>query len=952
MLLVTATMLTGCGGGSGDGGSVGAGGGTGSGLELNTSSISFTASQNGSAPAPQSVVATITASDAYYILAGYPPGAIEASWLDIELYDSDSNWTFEFQISDTSLPEGMYSATIRILCARSDETVIAYRDLAVYYTIDNSLNVTPLELVFNHIDGSSTLPADQTVQVNGYLRNWTAQTDRTWVQLDNTSGVTPSNLSLGVDPSGLSAGIHTATVTITDGVDTFDVDVTLEIEIPVFQLGATSLTFNGVNGAEIASQPLTVALNNGGSVAWTAVSSDTWLVLDKSSGTTPDVVTVSVDPAAASLSSGSYSGTITIEGSYYGDPLSAVIVDVTLEVETPVFQLGATSLTFNGVNGAEIATQPLTVASNNGGSVAWTAVSSDTWLVIDKSSGTTPDVVTVSVDPAAASLSSGSYSGTITIEGSYYGNPLSAVIPVQFYLNTPSISINPGNILLGGDDGIDLNPQSLLQFSLPTGANAYPWTATLNTNSGGSWLLADTTSGTVSSSPVDINLSIDRSRLSGGVYDGSVTLRAAVNGDTVTTDVPVTLNVEHHHLFVADNGVAFTSTPTLSKLSHNVEVQDSYGLTTTAWSATSNQSWLTVTNSGFTGDDLTITVDPTDMDEDTAHFATVTIRSSAGTIENTETVRVGFWIGSTAVSDTTSVAVQYQELISDPIRPYAYVHNMGSDISVYNIYTGGVVTTISNVAQQLGPMVTSSDGSYLYAADLDSYQIVVLNLDSLTVEDTWALASSPTNMHLAYTRPGNYPVVLASDGKAYDANDGTLFNADFIANSLIAASLDGTTLFVREPGVTYQSLNRYTTAYSALEEDGLIIQQTATLSEYGNGRDLAVSADGLRVYTASPSPYNFRQYNGDTLSLDQTLVASFYPNNAEVGPNGLFYGAISSWYGPTDVWIYDDAGDNLKEHYLSGYADEILDRQLAVSGDGLRIMVLTTDPTLQFVTGQ
>ncbi|MGD9216224.1 MAG: BACON domain-containing carbohydrate-binding protein [Desulfobacteraceae bacterium] len=842
-------MLTGCGGGSGDGGSVGAGGGTGSGLELNTSSISFTASQNGSAPAPQSVVATITASDAYYILAGYPPGAIEASWLDIELYGSDSNWTFEFQISDTSLPEGMYSATIRILCARSDETVIAYRDLAVYYTIDNSLNVTPLELVFNHIDGSSTLPADQTVQVNGYLRNWTAQTDRTWVQLDNTSGVTPSNLSLGVDPSGLSAGIHTATVTITDGVDTFDVDVTLELETPVFQLGATSLTFNGVNGAEIAPQPLTVALNNGGSVAWTAVSSDTWLVLDKSSGTTPDVVTVSVDPAAASLSSGSYSGTITIEGSYYGDPLSAVI-------------------------------------------------------------------------------------------------------PVQFYLNTPSISINPGNILLGGDDGIDLNPQSLLQFSLPTGANAYPWTATLNTNSGGFWLLADTTSGTVSSSPVDINLSIDRSLLSGGVYDGSVTLRAAVNGDTVTTDVPVTLNVEHHHLFVADNGVAFTSTPTLSKLSHNVEVQDSYGLTTTAWSATSNQSWLTVTNSGFTGDDLTITVDPTDMDEDTAHFATVTIRSSAGTIENTETVRVGFWIGSTAVSDTTSVAVQYQELISDPIRPYAYVHNMGSDISVYNIYTGGVVTTISNVAQQLGPMVTSSDGSYLYAADLDSYQIVVLNLDSLTVEDTWALASSPTNMHLAYTRPGNYPVVLASDGKAYDANDGTLFNADFIANSLIAASLDGTTLFVREPGVTYQSLNRYTTAYSALEEDGLIIQQTATLSEYGDGRDLAVSADGLRVYTASPSPYNFRQYNGDTLSLDQTLVASFYPNNAEVGPNGLFYGAISSWYGPTDVWIYDDAGDNLKEHYLSGYADEILDRQLAVSGDGLRIMVLTTDPTLQFVTGQ
>lgn len=329
-------------------------------------------------------------------------------------------------------------------------------------------------------------------------------------------------------------------------------------------------------------------------------------------------------------------------------------------------------MTFSGINGATIASQPLTVGLNNGDNITWAASSSHAWLVIDKTSGTTPDSVSVSVDPAAASLSSGAYTGTITITGTFQGDPLSADIPVQLNLTAPAMTVTPATILLGGDDGIDLNPESLLQFSLPTGANAYPWTATLGTHSGGSWLLADTTSGTVSSSTANINLSIDRSLLSGGVYEGTVSLSATVNGDTVTTDVPVTLNVEHHNLFVADNGVAFTSTPTISKLTHNVPVQDSYGSATTPWSASSNRTWFTVTPSGAAGDDMTLTVDPSGLGADTVHLATVTISSSAGTIENTETVRVGFWIGSTAPSGTNSVATQYQMLISDPIRPFTF----------------------------------------------------------------------------------------------------------------------------------------------------------------------------------------------------------------------------------------------------------------------------------------
>ena len=75
-----------------------------------------------------------------------------------------------------------------------------------------------------------------------------------------------------------------------------------------------------------------------------------------------------------------------------------------------------------------------------------------------------------------------------------------------------------------------------------------------------------------------------------------------------------------------------------------------------------------------------------------------------------------------------------------------------------------------------------------------------------------------------------------------------------------------------------------------------------------------------------------------------------YPNNIEIGPNGLIYGGSSSWYGPLDVWVYNTAGALQYSGYASGYVKEILDRELVVSGDGSRVILLTDDPSLQFIT--
>ncbi len=82
----------------------------------------------------------------------------------------------------------------------------------------------------------------------------------------------------------------------------------------------------------------------------------------------------------------------------------------------------------------------------------------------------------------------------------------------------------------------------------------------------------------------------------------------------------------------------------------------------------------------------------------------------------------------------------------------------------------------------------------------------------------------------------------------------------------------------------------------------------------------------------------------------QPLPANNYPNNVEISNTDLLYGGSSSWYGPLDVWIYDQNGVEQNSYYLSGYANAIRDRQLVVSGDGVRVIVSTDDPTIQMLT--
>ncbi|HTF13262.1 MAG TPA: hypothetical protein VK643_01180, partial [Burkholderiales bacterium] len=392
------------------------------------------------------------------------------------------------------------------------------------------------------------------------------------------------------------------------------------------------LNFSFVTGAA-APAPQTVALT-GDPVAWTASANQPWIGITPGSGVVGGSVSVSVDPTG--LAPNTYNGTITFTAGGNTAPVS-----VSLTVAAPAIQTSQNSLSYSGINGATIASQSLNIGMNNGAPLNWTAVTppADTWLVLNRTSGTQADPLVVSVNPANGPLASGSRNSTITLQDS--GSPLNKTINVTLALTKATLTASPVSVTLGGSNGRDFSGVPV-QLSLNTGANSFAWTSTPSA----SFIQRSPVSGSVSATPQTTTLTPNSTGLTGGTHTGSVSFSTQINGDTVSTNLPVTFNLESHKLLVDGNGVALASTPGLSKLASTVRVRDNLGLATN-WTASSNQPWLTVTAGRTADGDLVLTANPAGLISDTVNLATVTITSPDTTVENTKTILVGLWVGST-----------------------------------------------------------------------------------------------------------------------------------------------------------------------------------------------------------------------------------------------------------------------------------------------------------------
>jgi len=813
-------------------------GGSGSGLSIDPGSLRFSARQGGPTPAAQTIRVTITDSRAAQIVAGFPPDADQPSWIGMTLNQTDaSHEAWGVSVTSTSLSPGTYHAVIRVAVGSADNQLIGYRDADVTYVVSNDIQAAPAELDFQAVvNDPDTLPTQQVALSGSAGTPWSASADKSWVVLPSSSGTLPATVDVGVNPDGLAAGSYTATVTFTSGGRTSAVTLALTVAAPALVASKANLSFAGVNGAPLPSQAIAVSMNNSTAVGWTAASSAAWLLLSKTSGSTPDSLSVSVDPSRGPLASGAYSGNVTL------------------------------------------------------------------------SSPGLPNVV----------------------------------VPVSLSLTRPTLTVTPSSLVLGGTTGSDFSAGSL-QLGLNTGAGSYTWAASKSA----SWMSLSGATGAVSGTPATVGVTPLPSGLVGGSYAGHVDFTVQVNGDALATSVPVQFNLQAHTLEVIGNGVALTSTPSLSRLSRTLQIEDSLGLTTTPWTATSSQTWLTVTGSGTSASSLTITASPTGLAAGTIHYATVTLSSTDASVERTDTVRVGFWVGSTTPGAKTSLATASTEVVTDPVRPYAYVHDSTTTtISAYNVYTGDLVTTFT-APGKLGAMTISHDGSTLFALDTSSSQVFPVNLETGAVGVGWMVLGASSAARLAYVRTKGFGAILVGNGHAYAVATGFQLVPTFYSGATSLTASRGGRLFCAETVC-------YPLDFSAFSPGGLSIGTVAVYASGGsNFKDAAISNDGSKVYTASGDIYNFPVTDVASQQRVGTLSGQAYPGNVEVGADGTIYGGMYSRGSSTDVWIYapsTTSGDTSKQLRLAGSGSSLLDLQLTMSGDGLRVVALTGDPALVFAT--
>jgi Domain of unknown function (DUF4082)/Viral BACON domain/Bacterial Ig domain/Putative binding domain, N-terminal len=205
-----------------------------------------------------------------------------------------------------------------------------------------------------------------------------------------------------------------------------------------FTASPASLTFStNYLAANPAAQTLQVA-SSASALAWTAVSSASWLTVSPVNGLSPATLQVAV--SSSTLNPGTYTGTVQVVS--LGALATTQVIPVTLNVIAPPPTLLASpgSLSFVALTGQPApAAQFISVTNAGSGGFNYTVSASSPWIVLSPTSGAEPGAVSVTVN--ATGLAMGSYSGTVTVTATGIANS-PVTIPVSMQVLTQELSEN------------------------------------------------------------------------------------------------------------------------------------------------------------------------------------------------------------------------------------------------------------------------------------------------------------------------------------------------------------------------------------------------------------------------------------------------------------------------------------------------------------------------------
>lgn len=533
------------------------------------------------------------------------------------------------------------------------------------------LALSPAALTFVASDGSSPEPPYQILTISNpgsQTLTWTLAAissttalaqqpgmPENWLSASRTQGQIPAQsteqIQINVQSTGLLPGAYLGSLEFSapgaaDSSQTVGVSLTVQPHCGLLTTPGF-LSFTAVQGgAGASSQALSLnatASCNGASLSWAAMvsipgSTTNWLSVSPGrgelTGTASEALTVSVNATGLAPQAQPYTGYLVF--TTQTKSTQTVLVQLTVQpkpaAQAPVMSASPLNLNFSYTSGQPNSPgQVVTITNNGGGTLDWKSTAQEIttcWLCVSPSGGTIAagktGTLTVNVD--ASSLSPGTYSGLITLEGTdSSGHPASGspqTITVNLVVQPPCTLTQPSLSSLAFTVVKDERSPAP-QPALITGSGncAWPLQIAAAVSPGAPWLPASY-SGSITGNGQSFSLPIlpDSSvynAMKPGTYTAQITvtatdstgIQAQGSGETIS----VTLTVEQPCAFVplssSNANLTFNvvqgggGQPQIIPLSETRTCAPPI-----TYQATPSASWITATTTADSGNGGSITV--------------------------------------------------------------------------------------------------------------------------------------------------------------------------------------------------------------------------------------------------------------------------------------------------------------------------------------------------------
>jgi len=531
-------------------------------LDFNISSLNYTYQVGGALPPDQFITPSSTTPTLSYTLTTATNNT--GNWLSAT-NSGGTSAPVDVAVNPVGLPVGTYMGTVTFNAVNggnNPQVVNVTLNVVNNPTLLTSPTSAP-GLTFNYETGGST-PNPVTVQVTSsgtplafgvaVAQNSTSN-NVNWLNVGTpTATTTPASFTVGAGTTGMAPGQYTASITLTTPGGTMQVTLPVTLNItpagtPLLFVSPQTLTFNILTGGTAANQQVSVN-TTGESIAYTATpgptvpAGGTWLTVGPPNiaASATNISNFEVGLNASMLAPGVYKGSVILQTNN-GTP--NVMIPVTLLVTTGNLAASAPSLSFTQASfGPAPAGQSLTITSTGAALPLNVTTTGANWLGVSPLTGTTPLILAVTVN--AANLSPGTYTGQINVASAGAGNsPLA--IPVNLTVTSPqSLSLTvPGggnSLFFSAPAGGTAPPAQTVALAASGGSLAFVGNINIASPPGGNWLSVAPASGSATTAPTNLAISVNPQGLNPGTYNGSVSINAP-NANNSPLTIPVTFVV-------------------------------------------------------------------------------------------------------------------------------------------------------------------------------------------------------------------------------------------------------------------------------------------------------------------------------------------------------------------------------------------------------------------------